>query len=233
MLISLVIPTLNEADAIATLLPALQKIALTLKERGFNLEVIIVDDGSTDGTAEKIKSIQQSFNYQIVLMQRTVRDLSTAVIDGWKRAQGEIWGVMDADLSHPPAVIPELIEALTNADIAVGSRNIPGGGVENWPYIRRLYSRMGASLAKLVGIKVADPMSGFFFFNKKVLDGVTLSPIGYKILLEILVKGHYDKVQEVAYIFLNRTVGKSKLGRKVMINYLRHLWRLLLWKIHP
>lgn len=232
MLISLVVPTLNEADAITTLLPALDQVARALKEHGFDLEVIVVDDASNDGTPEKIKSTAASLSYGVVLVERSVRDLSTAVIDGWQKAKGEIWGVMDADLSHPPETIPKLITALAEADIAIGSRNIPGGGVENWPYLRKLYSRVGASLARLVGIGVSDPMSGFFFFNKKVLDGVTLSPIGYKILLEILVKGHYTKVAEVPYIFLNRTVGKSKLGRTVMINYVRHLWRLFLWKLN-
>lgn len=231
MLISLIVPTLNENDTIFILLQKIDFVAKNLAVNGNSLELIIVDDRSTDGTQEKIKNAKPNFSYPIILHERQIKDLATAVLDGFKLASGGILGVMDADLSHPPEIIPSLIAALGEADVAVGSRNIFGGGVENWPYHRKLASVLGASLARAVGVKIRDPMSGFFFLRRHVLEGVALSPIGYKILLEILVKGRPKKVVEIPYIFLNRTVGKSKLGGKVIFNYLRHLWRLLLWRI--
>lgn len=231
MLVSLIIPTLNESDAIVILLQKLDSVSKSLTVQGNSLEVIIVDDGSADGTRDIIKNVQSKFFYKIILRERQVKDLATAVIDGFKLANGEIWGVMDADLSHPPEMLPLMVEALKDADISVGSRNILGGGVENWPYHRKFTSRFGALLTRAINIKITDPMSGFFFLRRSVLENVTLSPIGYKVLLEILIKGHYQNLVEVPYLFLNRTVGKSNMGSLVMINYLRHLWRLLLWKI--
>lgn len=231
MRISLVVPTLNEGGVIEILLARLDAVARTLRLSNNELEVIIVDDRSTDGTPEIIRRIKNGFSFTVILLERQIRDLATAVLDGMSLATGEIIGVLDADLSHPPELIPTLINGLARGEIVVASRHLPGGGVENWPYIRKFTSRLGAWAARAIGVKITDPMSGFFLFKRQVLAGVNLSPIGYKILLEILVKGYYDKVIELPYIFLNRAVGSSKLGPKVMINYLRHLNRLFIWKL--
>ena len=154
------------------------------------------------------------------------------MIDGLKIAKGNIVGVMDADLSHPPSKIPEMIDAVEKQDfdLAIGSRNVKGGGVEVWPFWRRLMSRFASALA-IPLTKVKDPMSGFFFFKKEIIKDVKLKPLGYKILLEILVKGRQKKIKEIPYMFRNRTFGKSKIGSKVYLDYLRHIFRLYKYKI--
>lgn len=231
MKVSIVIPTFNEAEAIKPLLLRIREIYALIQKTGYDLEVIIVDDNSTDNTQGIVRAIEHNFPFPVILIARRERDLATAILEGWKYATGEIWGVMDADLSHPPEVLPELLQSIETADIVIGSRNIKGGGVEDWPIHRRLFSMAGALLARILGVKSSDPMSGFFLVRAKALAAVTLSPIGYKILLEILVKGKYERVVEVPYIFQNRSVGKSKLGYRVMSRYLRHIFRLWLWRV--
>lgn len=231
MRVSFVVPTLNEGKVIKELLTRLSDVAEILKLDGKEMEIIIVDDGSTDDTREIVKKIKNDFSFSVILLERQIRDLATAVLAGLTLASGDILGVMDSDLSHPPELIPSLIKALDKSEIVVASRNLPGGGVENWPTNRKLYSRIGTWLARLAGVSISDPMSGFFVFKRGVIESIELQPIGYKILLEILAKGRYNKVIEVPYIFLNRTVGSSKLGPKVMLNYLRHLGRLVVWKM--
>lgn len=225
---SLIIPTLNERESIDGLFEGLSKAANELAP-AHELEVVMVDDGSKDGTVEYAKSKQVPFSLKTV--QRNERGLATAVLRGFSEASGDIWGVMDADQSHPMDMVPVLARASLDADVVVGSRNIQGGMVEEWPWYRYLLSRSATWLVYLLGVNSTDPMSGFFFLKPAVLQNSELSPIGYKILLEILVKGKYEKYHEVAYVFRNREVGKSKMGMKEGINYLRHYGRLLKWKL--
>ncbi len=225
-MISLIIPTLNERDAMEKLLPELMPVVA-----GFpDFELVVVDDGSTDGTVDFLRAQQLSFSIRIV--ERTERGLATAVIRGFKEALGDIVCVMDADLSHPPALLSKLITEIQNgADIAVGSRRIQGGGVEEWPLDRKIYSYVSGWFALPLSCGVRDPLSGFFAFKKSVIDGVVLEPIGYKILLEILVKGKFDRAVEVPYMFRNRDVGKSKLSTRVALQYYKHLVLLYKYKL--
>ena len=133
---------------------------------------------------------------------------------------------MDADLSHPPALIPKLLDALKTADIAIGSRHIYGGGVEEWPMARRLFSEFATVLARPISGGVRDPMSGFFLIKKSALKNADLRPLGYKILLEILVRCAPLQIIEVPYMFRNRSVGKSKLNLVITGQYFIHLFRL-------
>jgi dolichol-phosphate mannosyltransferase len=131
---------------------------------------------------------------------------------------------MDADLSHSPEVIPEMYKVISNgeADIVIGSRCVEGGGATNWPWFRRFGSTFAQVLAKPV-THVNDSTSGFFMLKKSVLDGVEINPIGFKIMLEILAKGNYSKVKEIPIVFNDREGGKSKLGAKQTMEYLKQL----------
>ncbi len=227
MRISLIIPTLNEREAIAPLFLRLDAVARAMAPE-HALEVVLVDDASTDGTVVAARTCAVSFS--LVVVERKERGLATAVIAGFVAATGDVLGVMDADLSHPPELIPQLVAALQSADLVVGSRHAAGGVVEEWPWYRLYASALMMQLTRPLGVPVRDPLSGFFFLRRSVIDGVTLSPIGYKILLEILVKGRYKTVREVPYTFRNRGVGKSKMDLAEAMRYLRHLGRLYRWK---
>jgi dolichol-phosphate mannosyltransferase len=155
------------------------------------------------------------------------------VVDGWSVARGEVLGVMDADLQHPPEVLTRLASALRNqnADVAIATRSGPGGGsAEEWSWLRRLTSWAARHLAACVLPRtlgeVSDPMSGMFLARARVLEGVRLEPLGYKILLEVLGKAHYHQVVEVPFVFQARNRGSSKLGLRESLEYLAHLGRL-------
>ena len=167
-----------------------------------------------------------------VLRRMQERGLARAVISGWQAAQGEILAVMDGDLQHPPETLTRLIDALEKqgGDIAVASRHVRGGGVSEWNIVRRGIS-WGATLAAawmLPGTlaTVRDPMSGYFALRRSVIEGCTLKPEGYKILLEVLGRGHYRAVVEVPYVFIERQQGHSKLGPRQYREFLAHLIRL-------
>ncbi len=226
--ISIVIPTYNERENIEELVSLISD-----SMKGYDYEIIIVDDDSPDRTWELAQEL--SDKYPIKVIRRVnERGLATAVIEGFKHSKGEIIVVLDADLQHPPEKIPDLIRPIIdeNYDIVIGSRYIKGGGVREWNFIRKLISRGAILLShiaipKLRGIK--DTMSGFFAIKRGVIEGVDLKPRGYKILLEILVKGKWNNVKEVPYIFGERARGRSKLGSKQMIDYVKHLIALSIW----
>jgi dolichol-phosphate mannosyltransferase len=223
-MISIIVPTFNESKNLPLLV---KRIAKALgKER---YEIIVVDDNSPDGTFGIARALGKKYPLRAIL-RKTEKGLSSAVMRGFKEAKGEIIGVIDADLQHPPEKIPELIaEVRKGYDLVIGSRLVKGGGVELWPWYRKAVS-LGARLIALPLTGVRDTMSGFFFMRREVIKGVRLNPIGYKILLEVLVKGRYKRVKEVPFIFMNRSLGASKLNAKVYIHYLRHLGRLYNYK---
>ena len=220
--ITLVIPTYNEAKNVALLT---DRIFKAYKKT----QIIFVDDNSPDGTSEAVKKLMKK--YDVKLIKRAGKlGLSSAVIEGFQKAKTDIIGVIDADLSHPPETIPKLVSAIINgADIAVGSRYTKGGGVEVWPWHRRMIS-LGATSIALPLTRVKDPMSGFFMLRKKVIKKAKLNSKGYKILLEVLVKGKYSKVIEVPFMFRNREFGQSKLGAKQYLAYLSDLRKLYMHK---
>lgn len=230
MKIAIIIPTLNERESLPRLFDELKPVYNKLKNLEYELEIIIVDDNSNDGTQEFIHKYTQKNELPLKLIIRKERGLATAVIRGFKEVNSEILCVMDADLSHPPNLILQMVENSKSFDVVLPCRNMSGGGAEEWPIHRKLTSMLATSLVKFIGIKARDPMSGFFLIHKKVIDGVELNPIGYKILLEILVKGHYKNFIELPYIFRNRTVGHSKMSNKIIWQYLKHLWKLHLWQ---
>lgn len=225
-MISLVIPTYKERSNIE---PLVERVGAALAQCGQEFELIIVDDDSPDGTPDEVRRLQQGRPWLRLLVRENERDLSTAVLAGWRIARGDILGCMDADLQHPPEMLTKLVARLeeSGAEVVVGSRHVPGGGVSQWSLLRRFVSWTATLMATFIlpGTlsTVRDPMSGFFLIRRKVLDRVALNPIGYKILLEVLAKGDYSRVEEVPFVFEEREKGGSKMSSKTVFYYLVHL----------
>ena len=224
-MISITVPTFNESENIVKIIPRIHKCLKNEKH-----EIIVVDDNSPDKTYETAKKLGKKYPVRVIL-RKNKKDLGSAILRGFKESRGEIVGVIDADLQHPPEKIPELLKALRNgADISVGSRWVKGGRLQDWPWYRVLISR-SAWLLSYPLEKTKDSMSGFFLMKKKVIEGVDLNPIGYKLLLEILIKGKHKRVVEVPYTFKKREVGLSNLNSVNFLKYLVHLIRLYKYKL--
>ncbi|MBI4286756.1 MAG: glycosyltransferase [Chloroflexi bacterium] len=223
--VSVVIPTYNERENITPLVEQLDR-ALS----GFSYEAVFVDDDSKDGTAELIRSLAGKYPVRVVVRQNE-RGLASAVVEGIKHVSGDTIVVMDADLQHPPEVIPSLVAAVQDSTgIAIASRYVKGGGCEGWSAVRKIVSKGAIFLTHLLlpatrGIK--DPMSGFFAFGRQVVANANLRPTGYKIILEILYEGRHNTVAEVPYIFRARSRGESKLNARQYVDFLRHTYSLM------
>jgi len=219
--VSVVIPTYNERETLPELAERLHR---SLRS---GYEVVVVDDASPDGTADLAEELGRRYPVRVVRRPGKL-GLASAVLEGARAASGRWVAVMDADLSHPPEDVPRLVSALrSGADVAVGSRYTPGGGVRDWPLRRRLMSRVAVLLARLwLGERVRDPVSGFFAVRRELLLDPSLEGLGYKILLEVLARNRKGRVVEVPYVFTDRRGGRSKLGPQEVWDYLRLLWRL-------
>jgi len=218
--VSIIVPTYNEKDNIPELI---KNIFSIVKKDKFDLEIVIVDDNSPDGTGDVASELAKKYPLQLV-SRPGKSGLSSAVLDGMKIAKGDIIGVMDGDLSHDPVIIPKMIDAIARQknELVVGSRYIKGGKIENWPLSRRIISWVAVVIAfPFTGVK--DRTSGYFFFKRHILDGVTLDPKGFKIGLEIMVKGNYKRWKEIPYTFRNRTTGRSKMNFGEIKHYLSQL----------
>jgi len=225
--ISIVVPTYKECENLPELIHRIQKVK---EDHNLNLELIIVDDNSKDGSEEYVQSL--GYPWCRIFVRRDEKGLSSAVLKGFTEAQGDIFVVMDADLSHPPEKIPELIEQIqVGADMVMGSRYVPGGKTdEEWGLFRWLNSKIATLLARPL-TSVKDPMSGFFALPRRIYEkSAPLNPTGYKIALELLVKCPIEKVVEIPIYFSQRAKGKSKLSIKEQFRYLVHLRRLYFFK---
>ncbi len=221
--VSVVSPTYNEAGGVEKLISSLTGVFAKAGIRG---EIVIVDDNSPDGTGEIVDRLAATYPVRCVHRAGKL-GLSSAVIDGWKTCDAPILGVMDADFSHDPAIIPELVGSIQRGEceLAIGSRYVKGGGITNWPLRRRITSSVAISLARPL-TPVKDITSGYLFCKRSVIEGVTLDPIGFKIGLEVIVKGNYEKAKEVPYVFTDRTHGSSKLNSGEIFNYLKQLRKI-------
>jgi len=221
--VSVVVPTFREAANIAELV---ERIGRAVPDS----EIIIVDDNSNDGTDEVVRKLDRA---RVRLHVRTTeRGLSSAVIAGCRLANAPLIVVMDADLSHPPEAIPAMIAQLeSGGDFVIGSRYIAGGSTDSaWTFFRRINSLSATVLARPL-TKLSDPMSGFFAMRTADFGATKdLNPIGYKIALEMLVKGPFRTPREVPIHFADRKRGESKLSLKEQIRYIRHLARLYRFK---
>lgn len=224
---SLIIPTYNEKENIEPLLDKLRETLATREE----FEIIVVDDDSPDLTWEVVESCVLKDQRIKVIRRMEEKGLSRSVIEGFSQAKGQILGVMDADLSHNHRILPQMIAAIRDEgfDLVVGSRRIPGGGAEKWPWYRRLSSDIATSLAKrFLDIKLSDPMSGYFLIKRDLFEKVKdeINPLGYKILLEIYIRSKPQRIKEIPFIFKDRKQGYSKVTSKVMMEYLQMLYNL-------
>ena len=226
--LSVILPTYNESLTIEKMLDAI----VTAIPHRINTEVLVIDDDSPDGTSEIVNSYNQKSNGAIsfrVHTRKNKRGLSSAVIDGIDLAHAKFVLVMDSDFSHPPQMIPTMYDELVNngLDIVVGSRYVEGGKYEEWPLTRKLISKIGNGLAGLLlGLDVKDSMTGLFALKKDLIKNLSFESIGYKILLEILVKTKGAKVKEVPFVCINRKEGSSKFSFST-IRYYFKLLRIL------
>jgi dolichol-phosphate mannosyltransferase len=232
MKFSIVIPTYNEAGGIERLIVALDDV---FKRNNLDGEIIIVDDNSPDGTGAIVDRLSQM--YPVRCLHRPGKmGLSSGVIDGWKfaRPDSEALGAMDGDFSHDINILPKMVEALQSGGygLAIGSRYVPGGGIENWPLKRKITSLVAISLAKPL-TSVKDITSGYFLVKRSAIEGVDLDPIGFKIGLEVIAKAHYGNVIEVPFVFTDRVAGESKLNQKEIFNYLKQLGKIYSAKLMP
>ncbi len=219
---SIIIPTYNEADNILRLI----KDILSYISQS-NTEILVVDDNSPDKTGSIVESYASN-NKNIRILYRSKKEgLSKAILHGINEARGNKIIVMDADFSHPPSVIPIILNELNNNDLVIASRYIKGGKILNWPFKRRFLSKSAKNIAKyILSINIKDPLSGFFGFKKGIIDNIEFDALGYKLLLEIIVKCNNIKIKEIPYTFINRRMGESKLSISVVIDYLRAIARL-------
>lgn len=225
-LVSVIVPTLNEARNLPVLVPQVVQAL-----RAFSFEILILDDQSADDTATVCAELATRFPLRLI--SRTPKNgLSGAVLDGMRHATGDILVVMDADLQHPPASLPDLIRPLLDnrADFVLGSRYVAGGTTrEGWTLFRRLNSKVATALARPIAGKTHDPMSGFFALRRDTFKRARhLTPLGYKIALELMCKCDIprERILEVPINFGTRHAGQSKLSVRQQFKYLEHLSRL-------
>ena len=225
--LSIIVPTYNERERLEDFV---RTVCRVLDEHHLDGELVIVDDNSPDGTGELADRLAEEL--PVVVLHRAGKlGLGSAVMAGFAVARGRVLGVMDADLSHPPGRIPVLVSALgeSGADVVVGSRYVPGGGTLNWPWSRALMSRAACLAARLL-TPVRDGASGFFVLRRAVVETVEIKAAGFKICLELLVRGSVRWVVEVPYVFSDRAAGQSKMNHREALGYLAQLWQLFWWR---
>ena len=228
--VSVIIPTYNESENIIQVLKSIGEHL----PKDVEVEAIVVDDNSPDGTGKVVEDYitdaRNEAKYSINIIHRETKSgLSSAILDGIQHSSAETIVVMDSDLSHPPKIIPQLVEEIRTSDydIAIASRYTDGGEVSGWSTKRKLISKGATGIAKAgLGVNESDPMSGFFAFKRKILEGIKFDAIGYKMLLEILVKTKGAKVKEIPYTFTDRTRGSSKLDSSTMFDFVTSVWKL-------
>ncbi len=222
--LSIIVPTFREAGNIRALA---ERIDAALRDIGVEWELLLVDDDSADGSEAVAAELARRLPVRMVVRREGPRDLSLAVVDGLRQCRFDRLVVMDADLSHPPERIVDLLAALDrDCDMVIGSRYTPGGIVDpSWSLHRVVNSRLATWLARPL-VDCADPMSGFFATRRSALpDPEGLRPMGYKIALELMVRGRL-RVREVPIDFHDRSVGSSKMNWRQQVRFLRHLSRL-------
>jgi dolichol-phosphate mannosyltransferase len=218
--LALVVPTYNERDRLPELVRAIFE---AYDGAGIYGELVIVDDNSPDGTGKVADELALKLPIRVVHRAGKL-GLGTAVVEGFNAAEAEIVGVIDADLSHPPELVPRMLAIMQeeHADVVIGSRYVPGGGTSKWEGSRLLMSRFACLLARGL-TPVRDATSGFFLMRRDRARGVTISAGGFKICLELLIRSEPRLVIEVPYVFKGRTAGESKMNLKEATGYVRQL----------
>ena len=228
--ISIILPTYNESENILGMLKSIHENI----PNGVITETIVVDDNSPDGTGriveEYISNFKKIAENTIDIIHRTAKNgLSSAILNGIQKAKGDTIVVMDSDFSHPPQIIPKMIDTFKQyqCDLVVASRYISGGNIHGWTTKRKIMSKVGTLIAtKGLGVNTKDPMSGFFAFKKNIINELNFDAIGYKFLLELLVKSKNISIKEIPYTFENRKFGSSKLDGAIIVDYFKSVWKL-------
>ncbi len=233
IMISIVFPTYNESKNLPLLLPAVAK-----EMGGIEYEVIVVDDNSPDQTWRVARDVGEKNPHVRVIRRVGRRGLSSAVIEGFLAARGDVLVVADADGQHDLTLIPRLADAAErNGGMAIGSRYTEGGSVGQWDERRHALSRLATRLAlRLCKVRVTDPMSGFFALRRDVFEEALprLNPKGFKILLDLLVHvPATTPVAELPFTFGLRAHGESKLSRRVQIEFLEYLYDVTAGRFIP
>ena len=226
--VSIIVPTYKEAQNIY---PLSGQIDQAMKDAKLTYEIIVVDDDSKDGIVEAVEKIKDRYNIKLKV-RKDEKGLSSAVIAGFGMVTGELIVVMDADLSHPPSKIPELVVPILdgNSDFMIGSRFVKGGSAPHFNWYRKLNAWVSKMIARPF-TRASDPMAGFFAFHRRLLKpGLELNPLGFKIGLEMIVKASPKRISEVPIQFRERQFGESKLSLKEQIYYLIHIKRLFEYK---
>ena len=231
--LSIILPTYNESRNILQMLKTIEENL----PKELITETIVVDDDSPDLTGEivqnYIKNRKKDNNHRIEIFQRkTKRGLSSAILEGIKHSHGESILVMDSDFSHPPQIISKIIDELNHSkhDIVIASRYVKGGAISQWPYKRKVMSKVATKISKSsLGINLSDPLSGFFAFKHSIIHGINFDAIGYKMLLEMLVKTKGVSVKEIPYTFTDRKSGSSKLNLVTITDFIKSVWMLYLY----
>lgn len=218
--LSIIVPTYNERDRLPELVSA---IFDAYASEALDGELIVVDDNSPDGTGRLAEELSKTRRIRVVHRAGKL-GLGTAVIEGFAAASADVVGVIDADMSHPPSLLPRMFAIMMQegADVVVASRYVPGGGTRNWPLGRLVMSRLACVLARRL-TPVRDATSGLFLIRKALAGTVQISAGGFKICLELLVRGRPGKVVEIPYVFVGRTAGESKMNLKEALGYLVQL----------
>jgi dolichol-phosphate mannosyltransferase len=227
-LLSLVIPTLNEAENIAEFLGEVRR---TLDEAlPGRYEIVVVDDDSPDRTWEAAARLTVGFPELRVVRRRGENGLARAVIRGWQVARGDVLGTINADFQHPPPTLAAMIARLDGADLVVATRHGDGGSLGDWGFTRRVTSWGAAAIGRLalpeVFSRLSDPLSGCYLVRRAAIEGVELAPLGYKSLMEVMVRGSIGSVHECGYEMHRRSRGKSKVHALHPLQYIRHVLRL-------
>lgn len=230
--LALVIPTLNESENIGRLLDQVRSV---LDPLNIKYEIVVVDDDSRDGTGSVVSAISEQDPRVRLLVRKGQRGLSGAILYGWKNTDADVLGVMDADMQHPPELLPKLVAAIQRGrDAAIGSRYTPGGGTGSWNPMRKLLSAAAVWVTwplQRTNARAKDPMSGFFLVRRHSVEKIDFQTTGFKLLLEVLVRGQIDSIEEVPFAFGLRYRGASKANFRVGLDYAKLLARLYAGKL--
>jgi dolichol-phosphate mannosyltransferase len=225
--LTVIIPTYNEEANIRHIITDVDAV---FKNQVLKGEILVVDDNSQDETIAIVNDLKKTRSNVNLLIRSRDHGLSQSVADGFIHASSDIFIVIDADFSHPPKLIPRMYEEIRKGnDIVIGSRYMEGGGIKKWPLKRRVISIGATFLGRLLFPDVTDPVSGFFALRKRVVEKAPLKPRGYKILLEVLGKGTWEKDKEIPFEFVDRQIGSSKLKIGTIIEYAQQVFDITLY----
>ena len=227
MLLSIIVPTFNERENVPVVV---ERIEAAMNNSTSDYEIFFVDD-SRDDTPIILEGLANSHPQVRYLHRENGRGLATAVVEGFARTSGKYIVVMDADMQHPPELLPTILERLQQGtEVVIPSRFVRGGSDGGLNSFRKLVSWTARTIGRLAISRIrriSDCTGGYFGLARKVVEGVELNPIGWKILLEILVKAPYQTVHEIPYEFHARDAGESKMSMREQWNYIRHIVRLI------